>query len=298
MNEQKNIEGVVVKYTLPRSTVYIRESFSFYLRYLKNFLLVMCVPFIFSVVTGLLLFYTDIGSISKWVYQLAALLDTAVGLVASSVLFILVVEGGELKEGLAEIYHRGLHFAIPLLWISVLLSLAIVGGAILFVIPGIVLFFLLILSGYTLFAEGKRGMSALIGSMHYVKGYVWAVIRKVAVLSLVLFILGAIIFMLFILAADTSRVISGMIGDRSSEKMLLAVVRDAYAYFFGMPVGTIYVFMIYQTLLRIKGEVIEPEEERKISRWLKIFIGIGVVFVLFLLGNAVLRVWSDTTHAI
>jgi hypothetical protein len=88
----------------------------------------------------------------------------------------------------------------PLLWTSILSGLAIIGGTILFVIPGIALSIYLYFSVYAVATGTKYGPSALKKSYQLVKGRWWAVTIKLFTMSLWLMLLYLIPVIIYAIA--------------------------------------------------------------------------------------------------
>ena len=78
------------------------------------------------------------------------------------------------------------------LWVSFLVGLAVMGGLILLVIPGLIFGVLLAFSGYILIDQGVKGKAALKASMALVKGRFWAVVGRIAVIAILGLILTSV----------------------------------------------------------------------------------------------------------
>lgn len=75
--------------------------------------------------------------------------------------------------------HIGWAFVLPLLWVNILTGIAVFGGAIAFVIPGIWLFFSLLFSGIIVVDQRLRGLRALEASYALVRRRWWPVVGRV-----------------------------------------------------------------------------------------------------------------------
>ena len=132
------------------------------------------------------------------------------------------------KKRFNEAIKTGWQKMFSLAWVSVLTTLAIIGGGILLIIPGIIFAIWFIFSDYVLVLDGKKGILALGESKKLVSGYWWPVFFKVFILSLITFFAG----LLFI---------------------ALPIVGRIFADLFLIPFSVIYGFLIYSDLKRIKG---------------------------------------------
>ncbi len=79
---------------------------------------------------------------------------------------------------LTSIYNFSYSKILSYLWISILTILAVLGGTILFIIPGIIFSVWFSFAAYVLVVEGKTGVQSLAASKELVKGYFWPVLWR------------------------------------------------------------------------------------------------------------------------
>jgi hypothetical protein len=127
------------------------------------------------------------------------------GLVAAlaGILMYLVLTGAITRAVAAEVagqdpsveqsYRFGFHRLGPVLLVSVLVGLAIVGGLILFIIPGIYIGIRLCVSIEALVVEGRRGTEAMGRSWGLVGGHWWHAFGTLVVAGLLTGIVNAVI---------------------------------------------------------------------------------------------------------
>lgn len=83
------------------------------------------------------------------------------------------------EEGYIATHPRiGWNLVVPLLWINILVSIAVLGGGIAFVIPGIWLFFSLMFAGFTLVEKDLHGLQALDASFALVRRRWWPIVGR------------------------------------------------------------------------------------------------------------------------
>jgi len=109
-------------------------------------------------------------------------------------------------------------------WISFLVGLVVVGGFILFIIPGIIFLVWFCFSTFILVFEGKKGTQALKRSKALVQGYWWSVVGR------------------FLLVALVAAVISW-----------IPFLGSLINLFFTMPFMMIYAYLIYEDLKKIQA---------------------------------------------
>ena len=135
---------------------------------------------------------------ASWSVGIAALLAALAG-----VLMYLVLTGAITRAVAAEVagedpsveqsYRFGFHRLGSVLLVSVLVGLAIVGGLILFIIPGIYIGIRLCVSIEALVVEGRRGTEAMGRSWGLVGGHWWHAFGTVVVGGLLTGIVNAVI---------------------------------------------------------------------------------------------------------
>ena len=89
-------------------------------------------------------------------------------------------------------YSKGAKKIVSLWWVSILSFLITSGGFLLFVIPGVMFSVWFVFSQYVLFNEGKRGVTALLQSREYVRGYFWQVTLRILFIALIAAALSSI----------------------------------------------------------------------------------------------------------
>ena len=163
--------------------------------------------------------------------------------------------------GIKEAFRRGWHKIISYYWISVLSTFLVLGGFLLFFVPGIILAIWFSLALYILVAEDKKGMSALLRSKQLVNGKWWTVFWRQLLIALL--VMGAGMIISFI----------PLVG-----RNLAGLITTPFIHVFG--------FLLYQDLKRFKKEpVFEPP---KTATKLK-FIMMAVIG--YLLPAAAITVW-------
>ncbi|MBL7155985.1 MAG: hypothetical protein ISS87_00035 [Candidatus Pacebacteria bacterium] len=135
---------------------------------------------------------------------------------------------------IVEAFKKSWRKIIPYLWISSLTGIAIFLGFILLIIPSFIFAIWFSLSSYVFIDEDKRGFKALSRSKQLVRGNWWQVAWRFLGLSMILMIV--LLPATFILEALNISFVSQIIS-------LIAG-----------PFFTIYGFLVYKDLKRIKGE--------------------------------------------
>lgn len=122
-----------------------------------------------------------------------------------------------------EAYREALRFVLSYIFIALLTALAVFGGFILLVIPGIIFMVWFSFAPYVLINEEKRGTEALSRSRELVRGRFWQV-------ALRLLVIGAILVLLSLL------------------NVIVPVLGSLVGLLIGYPLGAIYMYHLYMSL--------------------------------------------------
>jgi hypothetical protein len=148
---------------------------------------------------------------------------------------------GKNYEGEAkEIFKETKDLFWPYIGLSLLTALLIIGWTLLLIIPGIIFSVLYSFAVYAFFFEGERGMEAIKSSRALVKGYFWPVVGRILLLSLILWVVTAII------AAP----LSAMTKDSAGYTLWNTVVQ-IFSFLIG-PIAILFSYNIYTDLVKIK----------------------------------------------
>lgn len=110
-----------------------------------------------------------------------------------AVALLYAIKGREEGIGFKESFRRAWDKIASYLWVNFLVGLAVLGGLILLIIPGIIFAVWFTLASYVLVAENKKGTSALSRSKELVQGNWWAVLGRIAFMGLIGMIAGMVI---------------------------------------------------------------------------------------------------------
>lgn len=206
-----------------------KNSFEIYVNkfwFFVKLILLNVLAFLLLAPAVILMFFTndDFGLIIAVSVFFA--LSVAVVILASILVNIALVIS--IKERMSELtvkqaLLKGTGIYLSYLYVSFLSGLAILGGLILFIIPGIIFAVWFTFSTYLVISDSIKGKQALAKSKALVKDYWWAVFGR---LVLLLSLMGVISWAPF--------------------------VGDIVSLFFGVPFGTIYAYLIFEDLKKKK----------------------------------------------
>ncbi len=138
-----------------------------------------------------------LGSLAQSAGEFAGfLLSVAGGLVLMPAMagsILMVARGTDFRES----YRQGFGLFFPMLWMGILSFAVVMGGMVLFIIPGLVMCVWFSVSTAALVLEEKRGLNALIQSREYVRDHWWEVLWRIIALSIPLAVVSGILANIF-----------------------------------------------------------------------------------------------------
>jgi hypothetical protein len=181
--------------------------------------------------------------------------------------------------GVDASYRATIGWFWPFVWVVILELLAVLGGSIMLIIPGIWLACALSFTAYVFVIEHRRGIDALRQSKDYIKGYWWAVAGRVILLGLIFLAATVIIEIpVTVLAGNAMRILVTMV-------MTL----------FFVPFSAIYSYTIFGNLRELKPDLAEVQM-KKGTAFIKASAIVGIVVPVLLVLILVFLVWMGAIH--
>ncbi len=159
------------------------------------------------------------------------------------------IKDREENIGTKESYRRGWNKIVSYFWISFLSGLIISGGFFLFFVPGLIFLIWFSLASFTLISENKKGWPALLASKNYIRGNLWGVFWRFLFIGTLAYLF---LYLLNVLASFIA----------------IPAIEEIYFYIGYMimsPVVTIYLFLVYENLKKIRNDssVYQEPEQKK-----------------------------------
>ncbi len=232
------------------------------------------IPIVFSLVFG------SNTSTNNWIYsQGTAFLVFLIFLYIiaylgsylwGSVALLYAIKDRQERIGIGEAFKRARSTVAAWVWITFLTSVIVLGGTLLFIIPGMIFGVWFSLAAIVLVAEGLRGMSALNKSKAYVKGRVGEIFG-------LLFLFGLLYVPFYVVTAIVSSVAS-QFGTAGTVLQNIAGLPASLIY---IPLLFAFQFVLYEHLKALEGK---PIVSSKKGRWaifiVGIFVGIAIIGIL------------------
>ncbi|MBI2670271.1 MAG: hypothetical protein HYX20_03970 [Candidatus Yanofskybacteria bacterium] len=198
-------------------------------------------------------------------FALAALVMFLVQFWGQAALMFAIVNNKE-EIGFIESYRKGWHKILSLWWVTILMAFVTLGGYLLAIIPGIIFTVWFSLSALVLIAENSRGMDALLKSREYVRGRWWTVLGRnifIGLFYFVVFLISTLLFLFVFKVPLVSQVVNFII-----------IITLA-------PLALIYMFLMYQNLRSLRGEVdLAPTKKSRTTFIIIAVLGIVAIFAL------------------
>ncbi len=153
-------------------------------------------------------------------------------LAQGTIILAIIHKDKQHETGVKKIWHEIFSRAKSIIWVNILTFLAILGGYILLLIPGLIFSIWFNFSIFILLQEKLLGRAALKRSKALVKGYFWPLVFRIFILTLILF------------GASVCFSLVPFLGD------LLGLAFSLFA----VPFMYIYLYLIYKNLLKLKSE--------------------------------------------
>ncbi len=189
--------------------------------------------------------------------------------------------------GIKEQYKFGFSLFWSFVFVGLLQALVFIGASILFIIPGIIVVIYVSMYSFALFIEGKRGFVALTESYSLIKGRWWGVFGRslfIGLVSMILYfiLVGILLIITLVFGSGSESVVSNIISTILSTT--LSVILGAFL--------TVYMYRLYESLKATRSENVSTIA---FGRWLKSFVGIGIIVIVLFIG---LGIWVVSSQGL
>ncbi|MFA5742382.1 MAG: hypothetical protein WCX77_03960 [Candidatus Paceibacterota bacterium] len=175
----------------------------------------------------------------------------------SQIALLCAIKGRNEKIEAGESFRRAWPKINSFAWVSILTGLIVMGGLMLFIIPGIIFSIWFCFASYILISENIGGMGALTRSRAYVQGYWWDIFWRFITLGLIL--IGPFIILAMILEMATAGI------TLTAGKANASIFSDFINFLittFLTPFFATYSFLLYENLKQLKGfSTFEPKNK-------------------------------------
>lgn len=186
--------------------------------------------------------------------------------------------------GCKDAYSKATRLFWPFILVNIIFAAALFGASLLLVVPGIILYGYLLFYQIEFFDGDKRNFKALLGSWALVKKYWWAVVGRLLLVSVCIFL----VIFAFVIAAVIAGVIGWLVLTKVSLVLgivwgsILAIAFLAFIFLFVEPLALIIMFEIYFNLKDTRAsEVLEnPATDLHRKRKIIASIIIGAVAIV------------------
>ncbi|HRZ30521.1 MAG TPA: hypothetical protein P5274_02555 [Candidatus Paceibacterota bacterium] len=174
----------------------------------------------------------------------------------------------------------------PLFWVGIIVGFVAGGGALLFLIPGIILSVYFIFAKLIVVVEGDKGMRALTRSREYVRGYFWPILgRFLAIVIVTGIIYLTLSFVASLLGDLTTLLLSQEIG------VAILLITQALINVLISPLALTAVYVLYSNVRHVKGDL-PPVQTKRQSVWYLVIGLAGWIFLLVMIALALIVLMS------
>jgi hypothetical protein len=249
----------------------------------------------FALLVGLLLVPFLLFTISPLVYQTTGFLYLPFSLLLFGLGFFsslwagtaaVVVLHERSKLTMREALTQSLPKVWPLFWVGIIIGFIAGGGALLFLIPGIILSVYFIFAKLIVVVEGDKGMRALTRSREYVRGYFWPILGRYLVVVISTIVIYLVLgFIVTLLSSLVNNILSPEIGVAVS--LLLQTLITVLI----SPLALTAVYVLYNNVRHVKGDL-PPVQTKKQSVWYLVIGLAGWIFLFVMLALALVVLTS------
>lgn len=154
-------------------------------------------------------------------------------------------------QSMWAVFDRGRRGALAYLWLIVVQAAFVVGGYVLFIVPGIIFSVLAAVSAFVFVAEDKRGVAAIARSWTYIRNRKWAVLWR-------LFVYGVLLAIVFVVARIVVLLVTRNMGPFATYA-ISEVVSLGLDFFVAVPVSVLFMGALYKSVRATRPE--PPEED-------------------------------------
>lgn len=257
--------------SLPGAIAIFKQAWAIYKRRLATFLGVMIIPTLVMIAMLVIMIAIVIfiggellgGGVSLFIPLLILL--SVIILISQSwgqTALLYAIKDNQERIGVIESYRRGWHKILSYLWISLLAGIITLVGFLLLIVPGVIFAVWFSLAAFILVSENLKGMNALLKSKEYVKGKWGSVFWR-------LFFIGAISLIIFLVPTLIFNFLE------------IPFAKEIYRFVIGLfliPLVMTYIFLVYNNLKALKGEITFTATRGKKTT----FIAIGILGLFIL----------------
>jgi hypothetical protein len=199
----------------------------------------------------------------------------------AQIALIFAIKDREEKIGIVESFRRGWHKIISFAWVSFLVGFIVLGGYMLFMVPGIIFSIWFAFSTFVLISEDLRGMNAIFRSKQLVAGYWWKVLWRFFVMGVIVLAVLIIPFLIYMFLFAGSSVMS--VSPAMLARFAILITAPLFIFLFinlfVTPFISVFNFLLYEDLKKQKAQVAfeSPKKGTKIK-----YILIGIIGFLLI----------------
>lgn len=251
-----------------------KEAFQLYKAHLGAIIALASLPAVIYLVSEVLLASDEMqlaGGLASLAYAVSSIIAILI------LMMILVGQSSSFKDA----YRGGLRLFVPLLLIGLLSTFAVLGGAVLLIIPGIYVGILLSMWTYVLISENKRDIGGLVQSWYLVKGSWWGVFKNQLLLLLGLLVSMAAFSAIFTIPTMLIADASVFVGTFQDPSPFENISQELFTLYVALPFSLLFGSILYRRLKVVKPGEYAATEAADVRRNIMLLAGLSVAITIF-----------------
>ena len=220
---------------------------------------------------------SESGPLLNLVFLLLPIVTAVVYIATIAMTLRIVTVADEAQRTLSAAFSWMIKNILSLWWLYILSTLLIIGGFLLFIIPGLIVLVSTTFAQYIFVNEEKRGIQALLASRALVEGRWWKVLKKLFAFSVLALILIALVGFFF-------GIITGLIGENGYEVFVEEILIQGLTAIMSLIIIHA-MYDLYKSLNKSHQEKVESPTN--VSIWYGVLISLGFAFVAVIVVVAV-----------
>ncbi len=275
--------------SLPGVSELLKQSIGFYKKNYKILIGLGLLPTVFAIANSLIFTaqgYSIIFILLSGIISFCAFIISIVFPIAT-IKTIFEIDKGQNVSDIKDVYKFAFSLLLSSLWIMILTTVIVMGGTLLFVIPGIVLAVTLSFSSISLIVDDSRGLKALLTSYYYSRPKTGGIFWRLTCIAFITMIASLVIFLIYVLIAGVFQgsmnplvIIHSISQPNSVILLLLNQIQVFITNCVFYPILGIYSYLIYKNLKLQKAAPNPDVDFKKPKTWFKVFSIISIVIMI------------------
>lgn len=260
-----------------------KKTWSIYLAKFDVLFGLMALPFTLFIISPLLAQVEDFLSLP---FSLLLMALASILMLWSGTAAVIILRDREDNLSIKKALKKSQSCLWPVVWVAIITCFIIGGASMLFLIPGLILSIYFIFAKIIVITEKENGLSALLKSREYVRGYFWPIVGRYLVIVVTSGIILVVLNKIDSLFIESLRTVLG-----SSAREALLLVSETLVNIVVFPLMLIPTYLLYENVRKVRGDIVIKKDNKQGL----IYLGIGLAGWIFLMAIIFLAIIILTT---